>query len=93
MTKRKDQTKRKDIIDMIDNEGPADIATIASRLKRNKSSIQQIMARMKRDGQLSTFKNAPRTYITTTFGRFKRDGKLSPYKNAPRTYITTTDGE
>jgi len=65
MAKRKEQLKRKDILDIIDNEGPADIATIASRMKRGKASIQQLMTRMKRDGQLQTFANAPRTYITT----------------------------
>jgi predicted ArsR family transcriptional regulator len=53
------------IIELIEAEGPADIKSLADRLNHNPDNIRQILKRMVADGQLETFKNAPRTYITT----------------------------
>ena len=53
------------IIELIEAEGPADIKSLADKLKHNPDNIRQILKRMVKDGVLETFPNAPRTYITT----------------------------
>ena len=57
--------KRTKIMELIEKEGPADAASLAARENWCKWSTRQLMARMVEDGQLTTLKNAPRTYITT----------------------------
>jgi hypothetical protein len=70
MTKRKNKakTKREDILRIIERDGPADAQCIADALSACRFNIHQLMKRMAVDGQLATFKNAPRTCITTTDG-------------------------
>jgi len=53
------------IIELIQAEGPADAQSLANRLGHTPANIRQILKRMVADGQLETFPNAPRTYITT----------------------------
>ena len=58
-------TNRKKIIKILEQDGPAEVVVIAKRLGLKRSGTRQLMIRMVEDGQLATFKNAPRTYYTT----------------------------
>ena len=58
-------TRSEKIIKIIEAEGPADAKSLSVILGLDRTSTQQLLKRMVRDGLLMTLPLAPRTYITT----------------------------